>query len=168
MADYNKCIDWVLRLEDSTLKGEVTKDADGITRFGLLNTWNPELASQNFYTCDSCTALSIAKVTYRRRYWDKFRGDDITADMVAAEVLSFDVNDGTEAIILVQHCLELTADGVVGPITLAAINVQDPQTFVYKLETAQIAYYQDIVARNPAKAKYLDGWINRAKATFHE
>jgi len=166
MANYQACITWVLSLEDSTLKGEVTSDSDGLTRFGLCNTWNPELASQSYYTCDAPTALSIAKVTYRSKYWDKFQGDKIESDSVAAEILSFDVNDGPEAVKLVQRVLELTPDGIAGPVTVAAINVQDPQTLVFKIETAQIQYYFDIVEKNPAKQKYLQGWINRAKRTY--
>lgn len=167
MANYDNCIEWVLRFEDSTLSGRITNDSDGMTRFGMLDRWHPELVAQGFYTCDATTALVLAKASYRIQYWNPIHGDDIQADVVAAQLLSSGVNDGYgTAIRLLQKCLGLKEDGILGPLTLAAVNGQEPQVLVQQLTGAQIQLYEDIVAREPAKEIYLNGWKRRANTIY--
>lgn len=169
MADHVKCINWLLKLEDSRLLGTVTKDSDGLTRYGLLDRWHPDLVSQGFYICGKDIALSIAQSYYKLNYWDKVKGDLITFDSVAAELLSFAVNDGIEeATKLAQRASGQIVDGRFGPVTLLALNKMDPTVLVTNLKQEQIAYYYDVVKVQPSKASDLKGWINRVNTPFIE
>lgn len=61
---------------------------------------------------------------YRRRYWDKVRGDDLPPGV---DYAMFDcaVNSGPgRAILLAQKVASVAQDGVLGPKTLAAINAR--------------------------------------------
>jgi len=49
-------------------------------------------------------------------------------------------------------------------MTLNAANAADPTALLSAFQAKRVAYYQTIVADNPAKAIYLTGWINRAQA----
>ena len=55
--------------------------------------------------------------------------------------------------------LGVTADGIVGPKTIAALNnAKDIKTKVYN---ARKAYFEAIVKKNPSQKKWLKGWMNR-------
>lgn len=80
-------------------------------------------------------ALTVADVTplYRKKYWDAIKADDLP-DGVDYALFDFAVNSGpVRAIRTVQEIVGVTADGVIGPKTLAAINSQDPGDLVAKI-----------------------------------
>lgn len=162
MANYDSCIDFVLHLEDSTLSGRVTVDSDGTTRFGLLDRWHPDLVQEGFYTTDTATALGMAQAEYRTGYWNPIHGDNISSNVVAAQLLSIGVNDSPRiAVEIAQGVLGVIADGSLGPVTLASLNAMDPNTFLASFDATAKAYYQQVVAKEPQKAGDLRGWFNR-------
>lgn len=162
MADYNSAIDFVIHLEDSTLSGKVEHDSDGATRYGLLDRWNPSLVEAGFYTTDPVTALAMAKAYYKPNYWDKFKGDQLTHNRVAAQILSIGVNDGiVTGIKFAQKAAGVDPDGNFGIISLAAVNALDEATFLQRFDQTAKAHYDAVVAANPAKAGDLKGWYNR-------
>jgi len=61
----------------------------------------------------------------------------------------------------VQKILGVTADGIVGPKTLAAVNNADPKDLFTKVYNARAAHFQAIVKSNPSQKKWLKGWMNR-------
>lgn len=80
-------------------------------------------------------ALTVADVTplYRQKYWDAIKGDDLP-DGVDYALFDFAVNSGpVRAIRMVQEIVGVTADGVIGPKTLAAIDRQDPRDLAAKI-----------------------------------
>lgn len=166
MADYISCLQWVLKFEDSTLSGRVVvlNDGAGRTRFGISEKNNSSLP-QDFYTCSTAQALTYAESIYRISYWNPMMGDLLTSDELAATLLSFGVNDGIHtAIKLLQECLDVTPDGGMGPITLAAAN--STPTAAASLRQAQAAKYKAIALANPAMKIYEEGWLRRANAVY--
>lgn len=168
MANFDGCVTWVLHQEDSTLSGRVVvlSDGAGRTRFGITENNHPNL-SPDFYTTDAATALAEAKAIYRAGEWAQLCGDYLASDEVAASLLSFAVNDGErfEAKVF-QRVLGVTPDGCIGLATVAAANAQDGPTLAQELRTAQEAHYRAVAAANPAEAKYLAGWVTRARAIY--
>ena len=61
----------------------------------------------------------------------------------------------------IQKLVGVKADGIIGNITLTAINKSNPTLLFYRLFNARQNYYEEIVKRNPIKAKFLLGWNNR-------
>lgn len=79
--------------------------------------------------------LTVADVTplYRKKYWDAIKGDDLPEGVDYA-MFDFAVNSGpVRAIRMVQEIVGVTADGVIGPKTLAAIDRQDPRDLAAKI-----------------------------------
>ncbi len=106
MANFGNCVNWVLRLEDRTLAGRSINLGDGAgwTRFGVTSKNNPSVPPNFWFDTpqakmmDTATALEVAKDVYWRKYWIPIQGSAFPTDELAATLLSFDVNDGAEAV----------------------------------------------------------------------
>jgi len=177
MANYGNCIDWVLRLEDRTLRGAIVDlgDGAGLTRFGLTQRSCGSVVPDSYFTTmDRETALEWAKNVYHERYWVPIHGLQIIGDDLAATLLSFAVNDGVEtAVKLIQRVVgvpEEHVDGDFGSGTLAAVTkaceVKGSPQVAYELREAQEAYYLGVLQRQPWKEKFRNGWIKRARVIY--
>lgn len=174
MASFGNCVGWVLRLEDRRLSG-VSKnlgDGAGFTRFGITSKNNPQVPINFFTATDDAPlmpndeALEMAKHVYWDKYWVPICGSVLPTDELAATLLSFDVNDGREAVKLLQGCLGLTQDGSFGAATEAAVDAANPADLTEQLREAQEQFYRNVAARKPQDAKFLNGWITRARLIY--
>ena len=57
--------------------------------------------------------------------------------------------------------LGVTADGVVGPKTIAALNGTNHEAFFNEIKREREAFFRRIVAANPTQKKFLKGWLRR-------
>jgi lysozyme family protein len=164
MADFDRCILFVLYLEDNRLEGAVTDDpadAGGKTRFGIAEnkaTWLPA----DYYDKPAAEAMSDARFYYRRLYWNRICGDSIYDERVAAQFLSAAVNMGVAtATKIVQRVFGILEDGVMGAETLAHIAAAIPGEFMRVFNAALKDHYTSIALKNPQDVKFLKGWFNR-------
>jgi lysozyme family protein len=168
MSDFDACVTWILQQEDAGLTGKVVNlfDGAGLTRFGIGQHSSPGIPA-DFYTCSVAQALEEAKTFYRANFWDRFLGDSILSDEVAATILSFSVNSGLQTtIILLQQVLGFQIrDGIMGPVTLAAVNKMGPP-LAAQLRAAQANFYKMLVAKQPTDARFLAGWLARANRIY--
>src|SRR5258708_1538011 len=170
MASFGNCINWVLRLEDRTLRG-ISKnlgDGAGWTRLGITSKNNPQVPVEFFTTMPIDQALEVAKNVYWQKYWVPIQGNLLPTDELAATLLSFDVNDGAEAVKLLQGCLGLGQDGSFGPVTLRAVQAANPADLAQELREAQERFYRGLAARNPNDVQFLNGWVKRAQVVYPE
>lgn len=165
MADFKKAIEFVLKHEDPQLRGEITHDSGGTTKFGISQKAHPSLDIESL-------SLARAEEVYREEYWSKIRGDDIRDDYVAAKVLDMAVNMGPhQAIVLCQRALNTLAlhpaladDGELGPLTLAGLNAANSQLLSLLLRSFCEEFYRHLALVEPEYQKYLHGWLVRAHA----
>ena len=100
---------------------------------------------------------------YRVTFWDRMNGDQITDQAVANSIFDFAVNAGlSTSVSLAQMVVDVGADGVIGPKSLAAINAFNTDHFLAAFTVAKIARYINIVKKRPTSRKYLYGWVCRA------
>ena len=77
---------------------------------------------------------------YRVNYWDAILGDQITEQTVATSIFDFAVNAGVKtSACLTQMVVDATADGVIGPQSIAKINGFDSEKFLASFTIAKIA-----------------------------
>ena len=165
MADFRNAIEFVLRHEDANLSGEITHDSGGTTKFGISQRAHPNVDIESL-------SLIEAEKIYRDEYWSTIRGDEIRDDNVAAKLLDIAVNFGShQAVVLCQRALNVLAlhpavkeDGILGAITLAAMNAADPSLLLAVLRSFCEEFYRHIAAVKPEYHKYLHGWLIRANA----
>jgi type VI secretion system secreted protein VgrG len=173
MANVKAAVDFVMRQEDSSLKGVITdapSDRGGETRFGIAAKWHPELANTGFFSASMSPqeAFPIAENAYETQYVPALHLDALKSDAVATALLSFGVLEGTaEAITILQNAivmlgLPIDVDGKMGPSTVAAANSCDPQKLVTAIVQLQKAHFAHIAAVNPTQAVWVHGWDNRA------
>ena len=95
-------------------------------------------------------------------FWQPWKADSIHSQSVAEICVDWGWASGTKTSVKqVQRLLGVTADGIVGPVTLAAINGTAPLSLFYRIREARVDFANAIVRRNPSQRKWLRGWLNR-------
>lgn len=92
-------------------------------------------------------------------FWNKWKADTIEDQSVANMVVDWVWHSGSATIRKVQTLLGVTADGIVGPKTISAINAD--KDINNKIYAARKAYFENIVKNKPSQKKWLKGWMNR-------
>ena len=100
---------------------------------------------------------------FKRGYWDKAGADNIKNQSVAELIVDFCVNSGVGMLKKVQSLLGVTADGVLGPKSIAAINGANQQLLFNAIMAERRSKYFEIVAYNYGQKVNLQGWLNRLK-----
>jgi len=125
------------------------------TKYGVSAAAFPLLDIANLSLSD---AQSIAK----RDYWDKIAGDVLPYG-TALCLFDFGYNAGIrEAVRVAQRALQLQDDGILGPLTLRALQQTPTQTFASRFTVERIKAYH-LMAGFEYEG---DGWINRANETL--
>ena len=100
-------------------------------------------------------------------YWNACKADFIESQSVANAIVDWAWHSGTAtAVKEIQKVLEVTADGIIGNVTLAAINSRSPLPLFGAVQQARIAYLARICNARPANQKFMKGWISRVRSMF--
>jgi lysozyme family protein len=167
MPNVNAAIDYVLGWEDATLSGAITTAPDGKrTRFGIDEHWHPELTNCLFYSSmGQVAALQIARGIYDISYCEPLCIAEIASQDVANKLLSLGVNVGVmNAARMLQDAVTVVGDGRIGPLTLHALDLADPEKVLADLRAEAENYYDELVKANPNLEVYRAGWLRRAAA----
>lgn len=149
-------------------EGGYTNDPDdlgGPTNYGIT------LLAWHVYTGKQVTALDIkniradqARVFYDDEYVKRLAylwNDSNTRLFELA--LDSAVNHGMSNLRKwVQKAVGAVPDGVIGPMTIAAVQALGPTILQSRILSQRIKFYGQIVVSRPSQLKYLNGWLNRA------
>ncbi len=61
-----------------------------------------------------------------------------------------------------QMVVDVTPDGIVGPITLETVNYAKPRAVYAQLLTRRYQGFADFIHSKPSQLRFLKGWMNRA------
>ena len=148
-------------LEDEGGFSNHPKDPGGATMKGVtLDTYRSYKKNQHL------TAEDLKKITneelrdiYYRRYWNAVKGDDLPSGV---DYCVFDcaVNSGPgRATKLLQEVIGVKSDGVIGPITLAAIKSADPVELIHKYTDKRIQFWRSLLTFET----FGKGWVARGE-----
>lgn len=102
---------------------------------------------------------------YKQNYWDMMRLDEVASQLKANEMFIFGVNVGVKpAIKAAQRIAGVVDDGIMGEISLAAINKIDEEKFDKEFDRAELEHYNMLIKQNPKLRVYANGWRRRAEA----
>ena len=140
-------------------------DPGGMTNLGVTKRvwedWSGKPATEA-----DMRALTIEMVSplYKQRYWDAVRGDDLPSGV---DLCVFDcaVNAGVgRASKFLQQAVGVTADGQIGPKTLAAVTAMPADQLIEKFCDLREAHYKSL----STFATFGKGWMNRLNSVEAE
>jgi lysozyme family protein len=118
MTWFDQCFDKLISHEGGYVNDP--RDPGGETKFGISKRAYPQVDIKNL-------TLDAAKDIYKRDYWDRAQCDKLPPQ-VAYLLFDAAVNSGIgQAIRFLQRAVNLADDGVIGPMTLAAVGRSDAE-----------------------------------------
>lgn len=99
--------------------------------------------------------LATAKAIAKKFYWDPYQCDQFDP-RIGFQIFDAAYNGGHPAQWL-QQAAYVTADGVIGSITVAAVRAADPMKIVILFNASRIAYYTSLGTWE----SFGKGWANR-------
>ena len=97
-----------------------------------------------------------------RLYWNRWRADEIRSQSIANILVDWVWGSGKYGIIYPQQLLGVAADGVAGPVTIAAVNHHPNQRELFnRIWARRKVHFENICKANPTQRKFLRGWLNR-------
>lgn len=180
--NYTQAFNLLMSLEFSRPENTLHKNPteNGLTFMGIYEVANPswsgwkqiktainaygdlKKASVALYNDDAL--VNLVASFYKTNYWDALNLDSVDSQIKTNELFCFAVNVGTKsAIRVLQDMLGLQCDGIMGQETLRALNSYNEQAFDVDFDRAEIAYYRNLIRKNPRLGIYEQGWENRAR-----
>lgn len=107
--------------------------------------------------------LADARAIYQSMYWGPIKGEGLTYQSTANYLLDMAVLRGTVAAVKTAQALYgLTADGILGPVSLKRINAVDPKAFAVEYARDSAKALVQVAIRNPIKLQFVPNWTRRA------
>lgn len=177
MAQFSPALDFLLDFEDRPRRyNEVVDNNGGRVIAGINSRSYPQQEAAIAAAPLSQRPILVYQF-YLPEFWIPLKQGDIDSQDIANRVLSAAVNTGQyTAIQMLQDAINalrtgsVTADGAIGPITIAAANAQDPQRLLDSYRQQLEARYRRIAANNPKDMQFIGTddkpgpWIVRARA----
>ena len=172
MADVNKLVPHILKWEGGFVNDP--DDLGGATNKGVtFKTYKlyrnrkglpiPSVGDLKRLSNDEFTDI------LKTMFWDACRTDEINSQSVANAIVDWAWHSGTTtAAKEIQRVLGVKADGIIGNITLSAINSQSPLPLFGKIKAARVKYIERICKSRPVNQKYYRGWMNRINDLQYE
>jgi lysozyme family protein len=158
-SKFLKAFDYLMYHEGGYVKDP--KDAGGETKYGVSKRSYPHLDIKNL-TRDQ------ARQIYFVDFWMKAKCESIDDENIATKFFDLAVHTGIpQAIKLIQRAsraagTQVAEDGIIGSITLKAINEADSTDLLAALKAEAAGYYRLIANANPSQRRFIEGWLNRA------
>ena len=141
-----------------------SSDKGGETKYGISKRSYPNIEIASI-------TKEMAKAIYRRDFWEKERYNNIKDIALAAKIFDISVNIGSHwANRLLQRALRaigkqnIAEDGILGSVSLVAVNASDPLALIAALRSETAGYYRTLAAVKQNQNRFLKGWLNRTYA----
>lgn len=158
----------ILRREGWDKYTDRPSDRGGPTKWGItLKRWSEYIRAPATPAMIQAITEKEARAFYRTEYIDGPGFGKIKDVLLREIVVDIGVNSGTgTAAKWIQACAGVTVDGVIGPVSIAAINSQSPVALAVRISAARVRLYGRLTSTDPelkklkasAKAAGLEGW----------
>ena len=154
--------------EKAKLKGFANDpdDLGGATMCGVTLATFAEYCRRKGYPRPTIVRLKAIKYKewleiLKTMFWDKWKADQINNESIALILVDWVWGSGKYGITIPQKAIGVTADGIVGPKTITAVNAKDPKQLFDLIRKERLAYIERICRSRPTNLKYKRGWLNR-------
>jgi lysozyme family protein len=139
-------------------------DKGGETYWGISRKAFPNWIGWSILANGNEPHFDIVSDLYRSSFWMPLRCVDMPS-AIAEKLFDTAVNIGNaKAAKILQAVVGIKADGIIGPITLAAVNASNEQEMLTLFREIQADYYLSIVRNDPTQERFINGWLTRARS----
>ena len=171
MAQMEKLLPFILQWEGGYVNDP--QDLGGATNKGItLETWKQQGYDKNGDgTIDEEDLKLLNRQDFQailRIYWNRWKADQIVSQALANILVDWLWNSGKYGITLPQKLLGVKQDGIVGPLTLQALNSHpNPQQLFHAIKQERIDYINRICQSRPANMRFRKGWLRRVESFIY-
>lgn len=146
------------------------KDRGGATNMGVtIATWKAQGYDKNGdgkIDVKDLRLISVADAIniMRKNYWNRWKADQINDQNLANTLVDWVWGSGKNGIVIPQQMLGVTADGIVGPNTIKALNDVYAPAFFEKLRKRRLQYIDNIIKKDRTQKRFQAGWYRRINA----
>ena len=156
--NFEQCLALVLKHEGGFVNHP--KDPGGMTNLGVTKkVWEEYVGHPVDEAAMRALGPSDVAPLYKKNYWDKIKGDDLPSGV---DYACFDlaVNSGVgRAAKLLQQAVGVSADGVIGPATLDAIEKANHRDLATEICERRQKFLESL----PTFATFGKGWTRRVQ-----
>jgi lysozyme family protein len=169
-ASIKKILPFILKWEGGFVNHP--NDPGGATNMGVtIGVWKQQGYDKNGDRTIDVTDLKLltkadVEMIMKKNYWDRWIADNIKSQAVANVLVDWVWCSGKWGIVIPQRLIGVSDDGIVGYLTLEALNetiCKDEKKFLQQLYKARYNYIDDIIRNNSKLSVFKKGWINRMK-----
>ena len=133
--NFDECFEALLKHEGDY--ADLENDPGGKTRYGVTEA----VARAAGYDGDMRDLpISLARPIYRSRYWDAVRGDELPEGIRYFVFDAAAASGVRQSILWLQRALGVAADGILGPVTLAAAHAANPDKLKARLLSQRLRF----------------------------
>ena len=142
-------------------------DRGGATNMGVtIRTWRQvgydKDGDQDIDIDDLCLLTrEDATMVLKHFYWNRWRAGEIQSQAIANILVDWVWCSGKWGIVIPQRILGVDDDGLVGRITLQAVNSMEPEVLHSLIVKARKRFIKRIIYRDPNQKRFEKGWLNR-------
>ena len=171
MANSSKLVPFILQWEGGFVNDPL--DLGGATNKGITIGTFTEYKKRKGLKAPTVQDLKNISnedwnAVFKGLYWDRWRADEIKSQAVANILVDWVWASGSHGIKRPQRLLGVTADGIVGSKTIAALNAKDPAELFKMIKADRIKFIDEICEKRPANNRFKKGWLNRINAIKYE
>ena len=160
-ANFFKSLEMVLKHEGGFV--DHPDDPGGATNKGITHKTYSDFLGRPLEDVDELKNIpdEHVQLIYKQGYWDKVKGDNLPSGVDFA-IFDWAVNSGPgRAAKALQKAVGATADGAIGPKTLAAVEAADAAEIIKAVADEREAFYRSLRTFNT----FGKGWLRRNKET---
>lgn len=161
--NFDKCLAMLLKHEGGYVNHP--KDPGGRTNLGVTQKVYEEYVGRPVSELEmrNLTEADVAPL-YKANYWDKVKGDELPSG-VDWSVFDWAVNSGTgRSAKALQRVVGATADGAIGPQTLAKVTATDPKAVIIGMHETRQKFYEGLKTFDT----FGKGWTRRNQETLEQ
>lgn len=138
-------------------------DRGGATKYGITQaTLSWHLGRPATLEDIKTLSVEVAKEIYEKRYILGPGFDKLPPGVLQSNLVDFGVMSGpTLAIMHLQEVLGVQADGVLGPVTLAALSAASLPAVNTQIVMRRALMAARLCKKDPNQLRFLIGWLNR-------
>ena len=167
MANHKILEPFILRWEGGFVNDK--DDLGGATNMGVtLATYRSVFGIKK--TAKDLKRMTMVQwgIIFKKLYWDKWKAANIKDQNVANILVDWLWCSGSYGIKIPQRVLGVSADGIVGSKTIAAINARDGRELFDTIKQERKDFIDRICQTRPKNRKFKNGWLNRINSLAYE